>query len=72
MKALTILAAALGLAAATPQQVMQHRNAMRVKNKARCDGVTPSIYDDKYPRGFPGAKLMRKAAKGQLTLRGRC
>jgi hypothetical protein len=33
---------------------------------------TQSKKRDKSPRGFSGAKLMRKAAKGQLTLRGRC
>jgi hypothetical protein len=34
----------------------------------------PRTYKNKHglPSGFAGAKLMRKAMRGELTLRGRC
>ena len=49
---------------------------MRIGAKVRrssaemwCDGCRQSIKDDGLPRGFPGAKRLRKAALGKLTLK---
>lgn len=42
----------------------RRRNALRTEVKA----CIQSNKDDRLPRGYPGAKLARKAAQGTLTL----